>query len=156
MLYTVVGTGQIIFSGSGARLTPWEAATLYPCFGGLVYNARIHFGAPVEKAINKLFGVNRGAITFGEHIFIAQSESQVSTIPRSLQPNSYDANWLRLLTHELVHVWQYYQRGRSLPRMGGDYFAAYFDAGCSYEGISLEVAAYSFANTHAGPRFCTY
>jgi len=115
-------------AGSPAELpSPQEAAALRACFGGAVDSVRFFFGvAPLDKIrlepvataalTGVLFGVpvptelkfdgSTGAQTFGDRVFFRAQRADVE---------------FSTIAHELVHVEQYFMRGRDLRRMSADY-----------------------------------
>ena len=115
---------------------------LRPDFASLVDTVRIVYGADLIPSINVLgFDLKTSTIaqTFGDRIYVRKKYA-----PDTDTVNDEMVNQLIQLAHELVHVRQYHNRGKSLYKFGKAYFRGYYDAGFSYAKNSMEVDAFAF------------
>lgn len=104
-------------------------------FDDLVDQCDIMFGARMVELeiMGRQIGTNPAAQTFGKTIYVEQNY------------RAGDANQLRLLAHELVHVRQTQQEG-GMQGFGYKYFKEFYRAGFSYSRNEMEEEADRFAN----------
>ncbi|WP_437731995.1 DUF1036 domain-containing protein [Sorangium sp. So ce1335] len=102
-------------------------------FADLVHRVRIHWGSWLPPGIGYDWyeiAVEAGAQTFGYDIYIRARKEELTPMEQ-----------ITVLAHELVHTWQYVQRGENLAKFGRDYFEGWFLAGMSYEKNHMELQA---------------
>ena len=129
--------------GKGAEeISQKRKDLLRPNFGPLVDTVRVTFGAKLINGID-LFGVkftaSKLAQTFGDRIYVGQPNT-----PGNDVLDDVNLNQLIQLAHEMVHVRQYHNRGKSLHDFGKDYFRGFYDAGFDDKKNRMEVEASDF------------
>jgi hypothetical protein len=111
-------------------------------FGSLVHTVRIIYGADLIPSIN-ILGVKlkTGTIAqaFGDKVYVRKSHSLTTD-----KMNDEKVNQLVHLAHELVHVRQYHNLGKSLYKFGKAYFRGLYEADFSYIKNHMEVEAIHF------------
>lgn len=90
--------------------------------------------------------------------FVWNSGSEAQAFGDSIYFSECDPGHVKWNTvlHEMVHVRQFVQQGKSLEKMGYEYMRAWCFAGFSYENHPLEKEAEAFPNSLAnGERDCS-
>lgn len=125
-------------SPTGMKIDGTVGKRLKDYWGDLVDRVTIHWSTPtLDEWAAARFGVrvtdvDTEAQTFGYDIYTRWAKGDQS-----------DAYMFSLLSHELMHVRQYEEHGKSLSRFGYHYFKAYKKAGLNYENNAMEKRAYN-------------
>lgn len=115
---------------------------LGPDFGSLVHTVRIIYGADLIPSINILGVKLRTGTTaqaFGDKVYVRKNYG-----PSTDTDDDERINQLVHLAHELVHVRQYHNLGKSLHKFGKAYFRGYYQADFSYAKNHMEAEAINF------------
>ena len=148
----VGAANQIALNNLGRKEWPLDENRkewLRPNFASLVDKVRIVYGAKLIPSIS-IFNVKLStstiAQTFGDKIYVRRSYMPETD---SLNPNNdlkeaERINQLLHVAHELVHVRQYHDRGKSLYKFGKAYFRGLYQADFSYRKNPMEAEGFDF------------
>ncbi len=135
-----IGASNTMFGRSvGKRrrhLTFEEKTILKDLYGEEVLTkTELHFGVqPMDKIGGGSVQISPGSVaqTYGYNVYIKNPNADAVV----------NSTWIELLAHEMKHVNQFVNRGRSLNRFGRDYFEGYCNSGLNYNKIPMEKEAF--------------
>jgi hypothetical protein len=117
-------------------LTILEKRVLYPIFGSLVDDIKIHWNSvPLNRWASDQYGIDlvgeeAVAQCYGYDVFIKNDKKSYT-----------EEQLLEIYIHEITHSLQYKDLGEDLKKFGDAYFRNYYLAGQSYRGNAYEEEA---------------